>query len=141
MKELTLTLPLAPALNHYWKHSAHRGYLHTYISKKGLIFRDLVLERVYEYRKSFYYENDIGFSDIVFPVERLTVELQVFGDSRRKYDIDGRIKATLDALQIAKVYTDDEQVDRLFVERKEIVKGGKMIITIKALTGSSLRPL
>ncbi|WP_281181159.1 hypothetical protein [Candidatus Arsenophonus triatominarum] len=40
------------------------------------------------------------------------------------------MKAPIDALCHGSLIVDDSQIDVLHVERKEIVKGGKLIITI-----------
>lgn len=61
---------------------------------------------------------------------RLAVFIALYAPTRRSYDIDNRIKSTLDALQCAGVFDDDEQVDVLWVMRKEVVKGGMAKVVI-----------
>jgi len=48
---------------------------------------------------------------------RLRVRLELSAPTKRKYDIDNRIKATLDALQAAGFIVDDEQIDSITVKR------------------------
>ena len=48
-------------------------------------------------------------------------------------DIDNRAKPLLDALQHAKVFIDDSQVDRLILERKEIIPGGMCEVFIQEI--------
>jgi crossover junction endodeoxyribonuclease RusA len=62
---------------------------------------------------------------------RLQVSIALSCPTKRSYDIDGRIKATLDSLQDAGVFDDDEQVDELIVTRQPVSKGGycKVVIT------------
>ncbi len=62
---------------------------------------------------------------------RLEVFIALSCPTKRQYDIDGRIKATLDALQDAGVFEDDEQIDSLHVIRRPVTKGGfcKVVIT------------
>jgi Holliday junction resolvase RusA-like endonuclease len=62
---------------------------------------------------------------------RLSVFIALSCPTKRAYDIDGRIKATLDALQDAGVFDDDEHVDRLEVIRQPVSKGGycRVVIT------------
>jgi len=55
---------------------------------------------------------------------RLAIFIALYPSTRRKFDIDNRVKAVQDALQLAGVFLDDEQVDFLWVVRRPIVKGG-----------------
>jgi crossover junction endodeoxyribonuclease RusA len=48
---------------------------------------------------------------------RLHLWMRLHFSNRRRTDIDSRIKAAFDALQHAKVYKDDSQIDKLTVER------------------------
>jgi len=52
----------------------------------------------------------------------VSVELRLYGPSRRSYDIDNRAKAVLDLLQAEGVIEDDAQVDRLLLRRGKIVR-------------------
>lgn len=61
---------------------------------------------------------------------RLQVEMIVHPADKRVQDIDNRIKAALDAMRHAGVYIDDSQIDRLFVSRGEIIKGGKCLVVV-----------
>jgi len=47
----------------------------------------------------------------------VSIELRLYGPSRRSYDIDNRAKAVLDLLQSEEVIEDDRQVDRLVLLR------------------------
>lgn len=64
---------------------------------------------------------------------RLSVHITLHAPNHRKYDIDGRLKSLLDALQDAGVYPDDEAVDHLVVMRGDIIKGGKVFVRIMKL--------
>lgn len=52
---------------------------------------------------------------------------------RRRRDLDNALKGTLDALEKAGVYNDDGQIDKLSIERGEVVKGGALVVRIQAI--------
>lgn len=118
MTELTLQLPLAPSVNHYWRAYAGRVIL----SKDGRRYRDNAVADIWQ---------SIGKPRTM--TGRLAVSIVVNPRNRRVIDIDNRLKAALDVLTYAKVYQDDSQIDRLTIERGEIVKGGAMTISIRQL--------
>jgi len=51
----------------------------------------------------------------------VSVELRLYGPSRRSYDIDNRAKAVLDLLEAEGVVEDDSQVDRLLLRRGKVL--------------------
>ena len=51
----------------------------------------------------------------------VSVELRLYGPSRRSYDIDNRAKAVLDLLEAEGVVEDDAQVDRLVLHRGKVL--------------------
>jgi len=59
----------------------------------------------------------------------------LFPPTRRSFDIDNYGKSVLDLLQSAGVFPNDNQVDEFYVERREVVSGGKSIVTIERLWG------
>jgi crossover junction endodeoxyribonuclease RusA len=69
-----------------------------------------------------------GFGDA-----RLAVTIKLYPPDRRVRDIDNVVKSTLDALCQAEVFTDDGQIDALFVTREELVKWGAAEIFIQVL--------
>lgn len=61
---------------------------------------------------------------------RLKLEVIIHMRDRRKSDLSNRIKCLEDSLQAAGFFADDEQIDKLIMERGEIIKGGKCVVTI-----------
>ena len=113
----TFTLPWPPSMNTYWRNWKGRMVL----SKKGREYRGLVA----------------GSPDVVAWVEhyhpmpaRLKMRIDVFQPDRRRRDLDNLPKGIQDGLQKAEVYIDDCQIDDLHIIRKEIIKGGKVVVTI-----------
>lgn len=103
---ITLTLPMPPTLNHMWGMSGKRKYL----KKEAHQFREAVVEEAIRTKAKI--------------SGRLAIFIALYPSSRRKFDIDNRIKAVQDALQLAGVFLDDEQIDFLWVVRRPIVQGG-----------------
>jgi crossover junction endodeoxyribonuclease RusA len=110
---MIITLPWPPSVNHYWMRSGNRSY----VGRKGIAFRKEV-----HYRCN---QVDVKFE----PSARLCVEIDAYPPDRRRRDIDNLLKATLDSLQHAGVYEDDNQIDKLCVDRKELILG-QLIVKI-----------
>ena len=112
---IILELPYPPSVNHYWGQCGNRRF----VGKKGMEFRKAVADVV---------------ADVGKKAEgRLQVAIALFPPDRRRRDIDNVQKSLNDALQHAGVFDDDEQIDVLLIERKEIVKGGKCKVVITEL--------
>lgn len=63
----------------------------------------------------------------------LSVEVTLYGPTRRRYDVDNRAKAVLDALTKAGVIEDDHLIDRLTLIRGPVVKGGRCEIKLEVI--------
>ena len=112
-----LELPHPPSVNVYYRRSGH----HMHISEKGKLFKKEVADIV----SDFHHEK--------FQMLRLKVDIQYFPPTKRKTDIDNRIKAILDALTDAGLWYDDEQIDMLSIKRMHVYRGGKVIVTVENL--------
>ena len=109
-------LPYPPSVNHYWRHVGSR----VHISAKGRAFRRKV-------------RLTLRALDVRPLDGALKVTVDLHPPDRRRRDVDNAMKALLDALEHGGAYHDDGQIDRLEVERRCIVKGGKCVVTIEEM--------
>ena len=114
-----LELPWPPSVNRYWRSVLIGRSVRVLISKNGRKYRTNVAASVLRQKQGP-------------PLSgRLSVWIELFPPTRRAFDLDNRLKSLLDAMQHAGVYLDDGQIDRLLVDRGEVVKGtGKCIVTL-----------
>lgn len=104
---ITLRLPWPPSINHYWRHTKYGHY----ISQEGKNYRTVVHYACLTHHKRFTAD------------DRLCVHIDAYPPDRRRRDIDNLIKSLLDALQHAHVYPDDNQIDKLSIERHDSLEG------------------
>lgn len=112
---LKIILPYPPSVNTYW---GFRGS-HRYLTDKAKLFKQEVLT-------AFKDSKSIGLGS-----KRLSVTISLFPPDKRVRDIDNVIKSLLDALCQAGAFVDDSQIDRLYVFRDSITKGGKCEVIIE----------
>ena len=65
--------------------------------------------------------------------QRLQIEIELCFPTAAKTDIDNRIRAIFNALEVSGVVECDQMFDVMLVERGEKVKGGKAIVKISVL--------
>ncbi|WP_334473537.1 RusA family crossover junction endodeoxyribonuclease [Arsenophonus sp. PmNCSU2021_1] len=118
MIKYKITVPFPPSVNHYCYHAKHKHFITT----KGRLYRQSVVAEITRQKLCKRLS------------QRLGVEIGVYPPDRRKRDIDNLMKAPIDALCHGGLIVDDSQIDVLHVERKEIIKGGKLVITIWEIT-------
>ena len=116
---IVLNLPLPPTVNHYIKSSGYRRYL----SKEAVEFKQQVADYVSEFRVP-----KLGDA-------RIEMHITIHFANKRKQDLDNRVKSLWDSLggNGAGVFNDDSQIDVLFLQRGEIIKGGKCLVMIDIL--------
>lgn len=108
-----LDLPYPPSVNHYWRRVGAR----TLISRGGRRYRKDVCAAL--------------AADSAAPMEgRLAVRVVVRPPDRRRRDLDNVGKALLDALEHGGAYRDDSQIDRLLLERGEVLPPGGVTVEI-----------
>ena len=93
-------LPFPPSSNTYYRSVRMGQACRVLLSKRGREYKEEVEKIMFYKRKKF-----------GLPVEgRLFVHIRLHAPNRRKYDIDNRIKALMDALQLV--------IRRLFIHMK-----------------------
>lgn len=111
-----LELPYPPSVNHYWRRVGAR----TLISRGGRAFRRKVCA--------------ILAAGDVRPLQgELDVEVVVFPPDEKRRDVDNVQKALLDALEHGGMYSDDNQIVKLAIEKGPVIEGGKTIVKIRSL--------
>ena len=115
---LRIVLPWPPTVNHSTGPTASGG---RYLTAEHRAFRNEVSLRV------------IAAGSPAFgPDARLAVDIHLTPPDRRRFDVDNRLKSTIDALQQCGVYVNDEQIDELRVVRGDVVIPGEgsAVVTI-----------
>jgi len=120
---MMLTLPWPPSVNRYWRLA--RGRL--YLGRAGRDFRAAVAAQVHESVKP---------QAMFKTTERLAIVIQAYPPDKRRRDLDNLLKATLDSLEHAGVFPDDEQLDRIFIQRNNVRRGGELEVSIGSIRQS-----
>ena len=109
-------LPFPPSLNHGHVRTKRGGRAP---GKLVLRFRENVWAEVLSHGKRP-------------PLEgRLIFTMHLFGSTKGQYDIDNFTKHTLDALELAGVFLDDEQFDQQHVYRCDVQPPGHVLVVIE----------
>ncbi len=112
---MELQLPFPPSVNHYWRNFRGR----TIISKAGRDYREQVVATL------------AGSAGGKPPfIGRVALCMDAFPPDRRRRDLDNILKASLDSLTHAQIYTDDESIDVLLVRRKPPDSPGHLHVVI-----------
>ena len=115
-------LPWPPSVNHYYRAVKIGSHARNILSKEARAFGENVTHIL---------AGTIPFEPLA---GRLAVEIILHAPTRRKYDVDNRVKPVLDSLQHAGVVVDDEQFDELNAKRGDVSpRDGHAIITIKEI--------
>lgn len=120
---MRLILPFPPSINHYWRHVGSR----VLISEEGRKYRAKVCDLLSAEMAAT--GDALGFDK----TDRLAAVIEAFVPDDRRRDLDNIQKPLLDALQRAKVFADDYQIDDLRTIRRERVDCGLVIIAISII--------
>jgi len=120
---VTYELPWPPSVNHYYRRVGPR----TLISRAGREFRRRV-SRILVARR------------LPPAVGRLAVTVEVYPPDRRRRDIDNLLKAVLDACQHGGAFPDDSRIVWLLIHRTQVVRGGRVVVTIRDLANGQEPP-
>ncbi|HBZ2222202.1 TPA: RusA family crossover junction endodeoxyribonuclease [Klebsiella pneumoniae] len=119
---MKLTLPFPPSVNSYWRAP----------SKGPLKGRHLVIETGRKFQQAARAAIIEQLRAVPRPSSDLAeVHIVLYPPDQRRRDIDNYNKALFDALTLTGVWEDDSQVKRMLVEWGNIVKKGKVEITIR----------
>lgn len=110
-------LPYPPTVNTYWRHAVVGRACRVFTTKEGKEYRKLVRALL------------IGVQSYS---GRLMVIVTAHPPDKRKRDLDNILKALLDAMQ-GSLYEDDSQIDQLLIKRGDVIKGGKVRVTIEEI--------
>lgn len=119
---ITISLPWPPSVNHIYESNGWGGSKRLSVAARQ--YRGLVAVRVIDARK----RGDLPPAPLG---GRLRVTVTAHPPTRARRDLDNLGKATLDALTHARVWIDDEQIDRLTFERGEVRKGGALSLLVE----------
>ncbi|HNO77615.1 MAG TPA: RusA family crossover junction endodeoxyribonuclease [Phycisphaerae bacterium] len=111
-------LPYPPSINHYWRRVGSR----TLISREGRTFRRNVCALL---------ATGSGNGPRKPPAGgRIALAMDAFPPDRRRRDLDNLQKPVLDALEHARVYEDDSQIDLLVTRRGKVVPEGRIAVNV-----------
>lgn len=119
---MTLELPWPPALNRYYRNVKGR----TLISRDGRAYRNAVAESVLT--------THFGRGRSLPTGARVKAEIVAHVPDRRRRDLDGLLKAVLDALTHAGIYEDDSLIDDLRITRGPLDRTNpRLVITLEPM--------
>lgn len=93
----------------------------TYLSKDAAAYKETIADRVRNKNLNFMSKEILHISVLVCPA------------TNRQMDIDNRIKPLFDALAGAGVFDNDSQIYKFDVERGPVVKGGRVVVTVREI--------
>lgn len=115
----TIELPFPPSVNSCYRAIPRGRICAVIMSKDGRTYKDRI-------------KTLLGDDSKLLTDKRLMVSIRLFMPDRRRRDIDNYNKILLDSLT-GLIWEDDSQIDILTIGRDEVIKGGKVIMTVREL--------
>lgn len=117
---------LPPTVNQMYRNVTRGSFTRRYKTQACHDFQDMLSTRI----KTLWREKP--------PYEgRVALFIKFFQSDRRRWDLDNRLKALQDCLQLAGVIKDDSQIDFISIERQYSNKNAT-ILTLSAINDKSL---
>lgn len=113
MIELMYQLPYPPSVNHIYSRTKRGGVM---LNDKAKSYREDVL-------------HTIGKASVAVTGD-LRVRIDAYMPDKRKRDLDNPLKALLDAMTHAGVWTDDSQIKDLRIINRGVEKDGRVVVTV-----------
>lgn len=130
MTDIKLTLPYPPSVNHYWDSKIISN-------KRGRPGRLRIIKYLTKRAKDFRADVQACVFEQLGKAPRLKCDLAVivyqFAGPGRVQDIDNSLKGLFDAMEWAKVYVNDSQIDELLVIRKRRTAVARVDVILKQL--------
>jgi crossover junction endodeoxyribonuclease RusA len=118
MADYEFTMPWPPSVN-AWKSPFRNRMI---LTKRGREYREEALNHLKE----------LGFINENIDCN-VSVSLVLNPPTLRRYDIDNFCKSLFDAMTIAKFWIDDEQINRLSIQKGVKTKGGNIEVKINLI--------
>lgn len=118
MADYEFTMPWAPSVNSCWMHTRHGVKL----SKRGRAYRLAAISEL----------DLLGLRDELIE-KNVNVSVVLNPPTLRRYDVDNFTKSLFDAMSHANFWIDDEQVQKLTVEKGVKVKNGNVKVKVTIL--------
>ena len=115
MIELMLAFP--PSLNSYYRHVGNK----VLISKRGRIYRQSVVSIITLMRLRR------------FANKRIQVAILMQPPDNRRRDVDNYMKVIFDSITHSGLWNDDSQVDKLSIERGDVIQHGMMVVRMDVI--------
>lgn len=73
-----------------------------------------------------------------FGDKKIFVSIAAYPPDARKRDLDNLLKVSMDSLEVAKVFNNDNQIQKYDIERYQKVKSGRLLVSIAEYNNSEL---